>query len=77
MTTNTLQAEQADFQGITEKTSGKGGFKLLAGFIHHYQNAQRIQREAHRLYRTTDAELNANGHTRESMARQLATLYHD
>ena len=47
----------------------------LAGFIHHYQNAQRVAREANRLYALSQSDLAESGLTRENIPARLAQLF--
>ena len=47
----------------------------LAGFIKHYQNAQRIAREANRLYALSQADLAEAGLTREDISTHLAKMF--
>ena len=57
---------------IDEET---GTPRTLAGFISHYQNAQRIAREANRLYLLSQADPSAEGLLPEDIPARLARVF--
>ena len=72
MNAQSLNVNHSEFSETPASTSP---IRLLPGFMHHLQLAQRAEREAGRLYAASDAEPGAMGISRDGIPAQLAGHY--
>jgi hypothetical protein len=76
MNTQSIHADQVEFQDTVTDQSTTAEFSLLAGFIACYQNAQRVEREARQVYAMSAATLHDMGiESREDIPTDLARMY--
>ena len=76
MNAQSIHADQVEFQDTTTDQSTTTGFSLLAGFISCYQNAQRVEREAHQVYAMSATTLHDMGiESHEDTPTHLAKMY--
>jgi len=75
MNAQSMNVRQADFCDQLSTPATANPVSLLAGSIHHFQEARRVQHETRRLYAMSDAELQSAGVSRESIPAHLASLY--
>jgi hypothetical protein len=76
MNTQSIHADQVEFQDTVTDQSTTAGFSLLAELIACYQNAQRVEREARQVYAMSAATLHDMGiESREDIPTDLARMY--
>ena len=76
MNAQSIHADQIDFQDTATDQSTTTGFSPLAELIACYQDAQRVEREAHEVYAMSTANLREMGISLHAdIPVQLAKMY--
>jgi len=72
MNSDTICPQQVELTDTTARAPVTRILNALPGFFAHLQNAQRVERQAKRLYAMSDADLHDIGMTREDIPSHLA-----